>query len=218
MVDGKREDIFDRWAESYDESVTGSTSFPFDGYENLLGEVIRQAGVLEGKRVLDLGSGTGNLTERIVRAGGEAWALDFSEKMLERARRRLPDARFFQGDVLADLPPLLKVPFDAVLSTYVFHEFPLMTKVSLIGRIASEHLAPDGRIVIGDVSYATAADRQVELDRQGDTVDEDEEYWAADVAVSALESAGFRAGYTQVSSCGGVYVVEGRTGSDPAGV
>ena len=40
------------------------------------------AGVLEGKRVLDLGSGTGNLTERIVRAGGEAWALDFSEKML----------------------------------------------------------------------------------------------------------------------------------------
>ena len=207
MAKGKRSDIFDRWAESYDEVVPGSTGFPFDGYEAVLDEVIRRAGMLEGKRVLDLGSGTGNLTKRIVRAGGEVWALDFSERMLARARRKLPDARFFQGDVLADLPPLLRIPFDAVLSTYVFHEFPLMTKVSLIGRLAAEHLSPGGKIVIGDVSYATTADRQAELDRQGEMVDEDEEYWAADVAVSALKSAGFTVDYTQVSSCGGVYVV-----------
>jgi len=205
----KRSDIFDRWAESYDDSVQGSTKFPFDGYEAVLDEVIKRAGVLEGKRVLDLGSGTGNLTGRIVRAGGEAWALDFSERMLARARRKLPDAKFFQGDVLADLPPLLRIPFDAVLSTYVFHEFPLMTKVSLIGRIATEHLAPGGKIVIGDVSFATTADRQAELDRQGEMVDEDEEYWAADVAVAALTSAGFGVEYEQVSSCGGVYVVRG---------
>jgi putative AdoMet-dependent methyltransferase len=207
MPEGGRSDIFDRWAESYDASVKGSTKFPFDGYESVLDEVIRRAGMLEGKRVLDLGSGTGNLTERIVRAGGEAWALDFSERMLDRARRKLPDAKFFQGDVLADLPPLLRIPFHAVLSTYVFHEFPLMTKVSLIGRVASEHLAPGGKIVIGDVSFATTADRQAELDRQGERADDDEEYWAADVAVAALESAGFRVNYTQVSSCGGVYVI-----------
>jgi len=211
MADEKRSDIFDRWAESYDEVVPNSSGFPFEGYEDVLDEVIRRAGVLPGKRVLDLGSGTGNLTGRILRAGGEAWALDFSEKMLERARRKLPDARFFQGDVLADLPPLLRIPFDAVLSTYVFHEFPLMTKVSLIGRIAAEHLAPDGRIVIGDVSYATTADRQRELDRQGEMVDEDEEYWAADVAVAALQSAGFTVEYTQVSSCGGVYALRPST-------
>ena len=209
MASGERSDIFDRWAETYDESVRGSTKFPFDGYETVLDEVIRRAGVLEGRRVLDLGSGTGNLTERIVRAGGEAWALDFSERMLDRARRKLPDAKFFQGDVLADLPPLLKVPFDAVLSTYVFHEFPLMTKVSLIGRIAAEHLAPDGRIVIGDVSFATTADRQTVLDGQGEMADEDEEYWAADVAVAALESAGFGVEYEQVSSCGGVFTIRG---------
>ncbi|MEN8148286.1 MAG: class I SAM-dependent methyltransferase [Planctomycetota bacterium] len=207
MAEDKRSDIFDRWAENYDESVRGSTSFPFDGYDDVLDEVIRRAGVLEKRRVLDLGSGTGNLTERIVSAGGEAWALDFSEKMLARARRRLPDARFFQGDVLADLPPLLKVPFDAVLSTYVFHEFPLMTKVSLLGRIAAEHLAPGGRIVIGDVSFATTAERERVLAEQADMADDDEEYWAATVAVPALESAGFRVDYTQVSSCGGVYVV-----------
>jgi putative AdoMet-dependent methyltransferase len=207
MAEGERRDIFDRWAESYDESVRGSTSFPFDGYERVLDEVIRRAGMLEGKRVLDLGSGTGNLTERIVRAGGEAWALDLSEKMLERARRKLPDARFFRGDVLADLPPLLRFPFDAVLSTYVFHEFPLMTKVSLIGRIAAEHLAPGGKVVIGDVSFATTADRQRVLDEQGEMADDEEEYWAADVAVAALESAGFGVAYEQVSSCGGVYVL-----------
>ena len=207
MPEGRKSDIFDRWAESYDASVQGSTQFPFDGYETVLDEVVRRAGMLEGRRVLDLGSGTGNLTERIVRAGGEVWALDFSERMLERARRKLPDAKFFQGDVLADLPPLLRIPFDAVLSTYVFHEFPLMTKVSLIGRIAAEHLAPGGKIVIGDVSFATTADRERVVEEQGDMADDDEEYWAATIAVPALESAGFRVDYTQVSSCGGVYVV-----------
>jgi len=207
VAGGKRRHIFDRWARSYDESVRGSKSFPFDGYDDVLDEVIRRAGALEKKRVLDLGSGTGNLTARIVKAGGEVWALDFSEKMLERARRKLPDARFFQGDVLADLPPLLRVPFDAVLSTYVFHEFPLMTKVSLIGRIAREHLAPGGRIVIGDVSFATTADRDRVVGEQGEMADDEEEYWAATIAVPALESAGFRVDYTQVSSCGGVYVI-----------
>jgi putative AdoMet-dependent methyltransferase len=208
-VAAQRRHIFDRWAKSYDDAVQGSTEFPFDGYERVLDEVIRRAGRLEGRRVLDLGSGTGNLTERIVAAGGEAWALDFSEPMLEQARKKLPDAKFFQGDVLADLPPLLRIPFDAVLSTYVFHEFPLMTKVSLIGRIAAEHLKPGGRIVIGDVSFATTADRKAELERQGETADEDEEYWAADVATAALESAGFAVEYEQVSSCGGVYTIHG---------
>jgi putative AdoMet-dependent methyltransferase len=210
MADGERKDIFNRWAESYDEVVPKCGGFPFEGYEEVLSEVVRRAGSLEGKRVLDLGSGTGNLTARILRAGGEAWALDFSERMLEQARRKLPDARFFQGDVLKDLPPLLRIPFDAVLSTYVFHEFPLMTKVSLIGRLASEHLAPGGRIVVGDVSFPTKAERTAELDRLGDDVDEDEEYWAADVAVEALESAGFDVDYFQISRCGGVYLIRPR--------
>jgi putative AdoMet-dependent methyltransferase len=205
MAESSRRDTFDRWAEKYDETVPKSQGFPFDGYDAVLDEVVARAGPLVDRRVLDLGSGTGNLTERITKVGGEVWALDFSEKMLERARKKLPDVKFFQADVLVDLPPLLRIPFDAVLSTYVLHEFPLMTKVSLIGRIAKEHLAPGGRIVIGDISFETSAARDAAVAEAGD---DDEEYWVADVAVPTLESAGFTVTYTQVSPCGGVYTLD----------
>ena len=78
------------------------------------------------ERVLDLGCGSGRVTERLLErlTTGTAIALDGSASMLEQAARRL--ARF--GDrvryVEADLasPPLpLESPVDAVMSTAALH-------------------------------------------------------------------------------------------------
>ena len=41
-----------------------------------------------------------------------------------------------------------------------------------------------------------------------DLWDEEEYYWAADEAADACESAGLQVTYKQVSSCGGVFVME----------
>ena len=40
--------------------------------------------------------------------------------------------------------------------------------------------------------------------------DEDEHYWAADESIRVLSRLGLRVEYLQVSSCGGVYVMEPR--------
>lgn len=60
--------------------------------------------VARSDRVLDACCGTGDLALAARKAGaGEVVGLDFSEQMLERARRKGPEVEWIQGDVL-ELP------------------------------------------------------------------------------------------------------------------
>jgi demethylmenaquinone methyltransferase/2-methoxy-6-polyprenyl-1,4-benzoquinol methylase len=61
--------------------------------------------VRSGDRVLDACCGTGDLALAARDAGAEAVGLDFSEPMLQRARRKGPELEWVQGDLLA-------LPFD----------------------------------------------------------------------------------------------------------
>jgi demethylmenaquinone methyltransferase/2-methoxy-6-polyprenyl-1,4-benzoquinol methylase len=61
--------------------------------------------VRPGDAVLDACCGTGDLAIADARAGGRVTGLDFSERMLERARSKAPDLEWISGDVLA-------LPFD----------------------------------------------------------------------------------------------------------
>ena len=57
--------------------------------------------VWPGDRVLDACCGTGDLAVEAERRGGRVVGLDFSEKMLERARRKSGAIEWVQGDALA---------------------------------------------------------------------------------------------------------------------
>jgi len=63
------------------------------------------ATVRPGDEVLDGCCGTGDLAVACTRAGGRVTGLDFSERMLERARRKAPDVTWVRGD-------LLQLPFE----------------------------------------------------------------------------------------------------------
>jgi demethylmenaquinone methyltransferase / 2-methoxy-6-polyprenyl-1,4-benzoquinol methylase len=57
--------------------------------------------VRPGDRVLDACCGTGDLALADLAAGGEVTALDFSERMLERARPKSAAVRWVRGDAMA---------------------------------------------------------------------------------------------------------------------
>ena len=57
--------------------------------------------VWPGDRVLDACCGTGDLAVEAERRGGRVVGLDFSEKMLERARRKSGAIEWVEGDALA---------------------------------------------------------------------------------------------------------------------
>jgi putative AdoMet-dependent methyltransferase len=206
MSDPGRAEIFDRWAEHYDRSVQSGSGL-HEGYGEVLDLVVRSAEARPGMRVLDLGAGTGNLAQRFLARGCEVWGTDFSPAMLAKARVKLPQAKLVHMNLLADDWPegLAGQRFDRIVSTYVFHEFALATKISLLTRLTAHHLTPGGWIVIGDVAFP---DREALARAGADHWDEDEAYWAADEALAACAAAGLRATYTQVSRCGGVFVVQ----------
>ncbi len=204
-----RQQLFDNWANDYDSAVSGSEgAFPFDGYDRVLDEVVKQAQVTSAASALDLGTGTGNLAARLVVLGCTLWGTDFSPKMLEKAQARLPEAIFIQADISKPWPPVLQRRFDRVVSAYLFHEFNLEAKVHLVEKIANHHLKPGGRIVIADIAFETLQSRAQARQGWQDLWDEDEFYWAADESLAALHAAGLAARYTQVSSCGGVFTID----------
>ena len=211
MSGSDRASLFNRWAEEYDRSVH-NRDFPFSGYESVLDEIVTAARVEKETSILDLGVGTGNLAARFADLGCKLFGLDFSSGMLAKARERLPKARLVQANLLGEWPAGLDRRFDRIVSGYVFHEFPLMTKVCIIQRLAQDRLADGGYIVIGDISFETRAARERAHKRWHDRWDEEEEYWAADEAIEALHHLGLKVSYRQVSVCGGVFGIRPSTG------
>lgn len=79
------------------------------------------AGHAERRRILDLGAGTGQLSESLVAAGHDVVAVDTSADMLEQLRARLPGVPTFVGR--AEELPLPDDDVDAVVAAQAAHWF-----------------------------------------------------------------------------------------------
>jgi demethylmenaquinone methyltransferase/2-methoxy-6-polyprenyl-1,4-benzoquinol methylase len=99
--------MFDRIAPVYDVMNRLMTI----GLDRRWRRITVEQVVRPGDRVLDACCGTGDLALEARRQGGVVTGLDFSERMLERARRKAPALEWVQGDVLA--LPFEDAAFDA---------------------------------------------------------------------------------------------------------
>ncbi len=112
-------------------------------------ETVAQA-VRHGDRVLDACCGTGDLAVAALRAGaGEVVGLDFSDAMLERARRKAPAIEWVQGDVLE--LPFPDASFDvATVGFGVRNVEELERALRELRRV----LRPGGRLAILEITTA----------------------------------------------------------------
>ena len=198
---------FDQAADAYDRFVFSASEFPHAGYQAVLDEVVRNASPFPGMTILDLGVGTGNLAKLFLARDCKVWGLDFSTKMLENARRKLPSAVLRYADLLGNWPEEIRRQYDRVVSSYALHHFDLDTKVRLVLRVVKDHLRNGGRVAIGDIAFPTAIAREKARPLCGKHWEDNEYYWAADEALAAFKNVHLHAQYTQVSSCGGVFVI-----------
>ena len=100
--------MFDRIAPVYDAMNHAMSA----GLDRRWRRLTAEAVVAPGDRVLDACCGTGDLALAAQAQGGKVTGLDFSEGMLERARRKSSDVEWIRGDLLR--LPFQDSAFDAV--------------------------------------------------------------------------------------------------------
>jgi demethylmenaquinone methyltransferase / 2-methoxy-6-polyprenyl-1,4-benzoquinol methylase len=99
--------MFDGVAPVYDAMNLVTTA----GLDRRWRRLAARAAVRPGDRVLDACCGTGDLSVAAEAEGAKVTGLDFSERMLVRARRKSPEVEWVHGDVLA--LPFADRTFDA---------------------------------------------------------------------------------------------------------
>ncbi|MCE1247445.1 MAG: class I SAM-dependent methyltransferase [Firmicutes bacterium] len=74
-----------------------------------------------GEAILDLGCGAGDITEKIRESGAVVTGMDYSPRMIEKAKQNYPHIEFLVGDA-RNLP--YESAFDAVFSSAALHWIP----------------------------------------------------------------------------------------------
>ena len=205
MLDNKG---FDIWSKDYDKSVERSSmEYPFHGYYQVLNEVYNSIGEKLGRRILDVGFGTGLLTNKLYEDGAEIYGMDFSQGMIDIAKEKMPEGTFIQWDFNAGVPPMLKeMTFDYIISSYAIHHLNDHKKVEFIGEL-KKLLKPGGKIIFADVAFETKQDLNNCKEASGDSWDHEEIYMVAEEIIEMLKADGINSSYKQISSCAGILEV-----------
>ncbi|RAK02238.1 trans-aconitate methyltransferase [Larkinella arboricola] len=144
-----------------------------------------------GELILDLGCGSGELTQQLANRGATVIGLDASASMLDKARQQFPELDFQLADATR-----FEVPqrFDAIFSNATLH---WITDYEAVIRQMHQHLKPGGRLVAefggkGNVQQITdEVVRQLRLRGYDRTVS----WWyfpSVGEYATALEKHGFR--------------------------
>lgn len=205
MLDNKG---FDLWADGYDRSVGLSDedgTYPFAGYRQILNEIYNRVLTRKGESVLDIGFGTGTLTAKLYKQGFHIWGQDFSERMIELAKEKMPEAKLYQGDFTQGLvEELKKNRYDAIIATYSLHHLTDAQKVSFLNSIVPL-LNNGGCIYIGDVAFDSRKELEKNRALIGDEWDEEEIYFVVDEIIKAFPKMKFE----RFSFCAGLFYING---------
>jgi demethylmenaquinone methyltransferase/2-methoxy-6-polyprenyl-1,4-benzoquinol methylase len=135
--------MFDRIAPVYDAMNRLMTA----GLDRRWRREAALAVVSQGDRVLDTCCGTGDLAIAAAEAGGNVTGLDFSRRMLDRARRKAPEIEWVEGDALA--LPFADGSFDAATVGFGVRN---LSDLDLGLRELRRVLRPGGRLAILEIT------------------------------------------------------------------
>ncbi|QKY68480.1 class I SAM-dependent methyltransferase [Lentibacillus sp. CBA3610] len=144
-------DLFDDWADSYEDSVAGvdpQYRAVFKNYDIILSEVAKCA----FGNTLEFGVGTGNLTKKLLDSGCQVTGIEPSSAMREKASAKLPSLSLVEGDFI-DYPTPVE-PVHTIASSFAFHHLTDIEKNEAVMQYA-ELLQPMGKIVFADTVFET---------------------------------------------------------------
>jgi putative AdoMet-dependent methyltransferase len=196
-------DLFQDWADSYDDTVTGKDveyQAVFEHYESILDEVASRA---KG-RVVEFGPGTGNLTKKLLDAGFEVIPFEPSPEMRTVGMQKLGELITFRDGDFLDFS--LEERADSIVSSYAFHHLTDEEKGKAFG-IYGKLLVQGGKIVFADTMFETEqhyhAAISLAIKKEYYNLAEDlkrEYYTTLDVLKDRLRENGFSVMFQQVNT------------------
>jgi len=136
--------MFDRIADRYDLMNSVMTAGMHHRWRQRAADL---AALKPGDRALDVATGTGDLAIELASRGASVVGIDFSERMLEVARRKAPGIEFVRGNAL-DLP-FGDGEFDAVTVGFGARNFSdLAAGLRELARVTR----PGGRVVVLEIT------------------------------------------------------------------
>jgi ubiquinone/menaquinone biosynthesis C-methylase UbiE len=143
-----------RWLESaperYDAGMRVITLGRVDRLRTALADA---ATATPGAHVLEIGCGTGALTEQLLERGARVTAIDQNPELLEQARARLHDVPRERVELIestaSEIDGLPEAGFDAVAASLSLSEMSRLERRFVLEQ-ARKRLAEGGVLVIGD--------------------------------------------------------------------
>jgi SAM-dependent methyltransferase len=139
----RRRESFDEVAELYDRARPG---YP----QSLIDDLVDFTGLRGGHRVLEIGSGTGQLTVPLAERGVSLLAVELGSNLADVARRKL--SRFDHAEVVVadfDQWVLPDRPFDLVVAATAFHWLDPATRI----RKCADALRSGGTVAIVETRW-----------------------------------------------------------------
>lgn len=194
---------FDLWADGYDTSVNMSeeaNNYPFAGYKRVLNYIYNRVKQGKGKKILDIGFGTGVLTKKLYDDEFSVFGMDFSDKMIEISKEKMPKASFIKHDFSKGFPVVWEnETYDYIICTYAIHHLDNMQKNDFLQTLLNK-LSPNGKILIGDVAFETLNEMEKCKSNNENDWDNDEIYPVAEVLSQHFPTLTFE----KISFCAGV--------------
>ena len=187
----------DEWAEDYDLDVADESHPIREGYERVLDWVTHEAHIGEDSSVLELGSGTGNLTKRITECR-KIVCVDISTEMeaLAAAKTNHLPREFIKSDLLEVFESAIGT-FDRIISTYAIHHLTEPEKSELFRKVW-DCLSDGGLAVFGDLMVENRKVRQEKIRYYCDNGQEEvalaiegEFFWDIEESIQKLNDIGF---------------------------
>ncbi|WP_048153019.1 class I SAM-dependent methyltransferase [Methanolacinia paynteri] len=145
----KAEEHFNNTAQNYENDIEKIVT-DHESFFNQAVSLVPDGGI----DILELGSGTGYLTEKIIEKnpGASVTCIDMTPEMIDvaMAKKNLEVVEFILGDFREKWPDK---KFDLTISTLCFHHLPDIDREYIIGKVR-DSLKDNGIFVNGDVFKA----------------------------------------------------------------
>jgi len=195
-------DIFNEWIHLYDASVAGEDPEyrdVFEGYDEILNAVTSKV----IGTILEFGTGTGNLTAKLIDAGHQVIGIEPNSAMRRLTEDRFPSIEVKDGDLIDFETGGIQI--DSIASSYVFHHLTDEEKGIALKKYA-QLLPINGKVVFADTIFITEDAKQAQIDKErarsfhkvADDL-EREYYTVLPVLLKLFEEAGFDVTFKQLN-------------------